>query len=118
MHELAVTQSLINTVLAECKKRNIIELESIIVELGSLTSYVGDSIYFYYDLLKKPYDLLQDVHLTIHEVKGTINCNACKKETIIDDSFVIMCKHCHSTDVHIVKGKEFIIKSLEIKGDE
>jgi hydrogenase nickel insertion protein HypA len=118
MHELAVTQSLINSVLTECKNRNITKLENIIVELGSLTSYVSDSIHFYYDLLKEPYELLHDVHLIIHEVQGIIHCNACKKETTIDDSFIIMCKHCHSTDVHIVKGKEFIIKSLEIKGDE
>ena len=118
MHELAVTQSLVDTVLEECKNRNITDLKNIIVELGSLTSYVSDSIQFYYDILKKPYELLHDVPLIIHEIQGTICCNVCNKETIIDDSFIILCKHCHSTDVHFVKGKEFIIKSLEIKGDE
>jgi len=118
MHELAVTQSLINSVIEECKNRNITNLEKIIVELGSLTSYVSDSVLFYYDLLKEPFELLHDVPLEIIEIKGAIQCNDCNKKTIIDDSFVIFCKHCNSTNVRVIKGKDFIIKSLEVKGDE
>lgn len=118
MHELAVTQSLINSVIEECKKRDIKDLEKIVVELGSLTSYVSDSVLFYYDLLKKPFALLHDVPLEIIEIKAMIQCNDCKKKSDIDDSFVVFCKHCHSTNVKVIKGKDFIIKSLEIKGDE
>jgi len=53
MHELSITQNLIDLVAGECKKKNIIGPKKIIAELGSLTGYSKESILFYYDLFAK-----------------------------------------------------------------
>lgn len=117
MHELAVTQSLINSVLEECKKNNITHVKKIVVDLGNFTSYVKDLVLFYFDLLKKDFDVLSKTELDINEIKGKIRCKECNKETMIEDPYLIFCKHCSSGDVEIITGKEFIIKELLMEDD-
>ena len=118
MHELAVTQSLIQSVLTECKKNNIKDIKKIIVELGSLTSYVDESIQFYFNLLKKDIQIIKNSSLEIHVEQGKIKCKDCKKTSTVQDPYLILCQHCQSTNIEIISGKEFIIKEIEIPGDE
>jgi len=112
MHELAVTQSLIRSVLSELEQNNVDNPKGIVVELGLLTSYVKDSILFYYDLIRKDIPSLAHVDLIIHEVPGKIICRECNTEQTIQDPYLIFCKQCHSTNVDIIQGKEFIIKKI------
>ena len=112
MHELAVTQSLIKSVLIELEKNAIKNPKSVVVELGLLTSYAKDSILFYYELIVKDIPQLSHVDLIIHEVPGKIVCRECNKEQLIEDPYLIFCKQCHSTNVEIMQGKEFMIKKI------
>ena len=117
MHELAVTQSLINSVIEECKKNDIKNLKKIVVDLGFFTSYVKDSVLFYFDLLKVNFEILTNVELDINEIKGKIKCKKCGKESIIDDPYFVFCKTCNSPEVEIIQGREFIIKDLIMEDD-
>ena len=115
MHELGVTQSLIDVVKYECEKNNIVNPKRVVVELGSLTSFKKDPILFYFDILKEENPLICDTELVINEIEGVVKCFDCEKESVIEDPCLIFCMNCDSTNVEVVKGKEFIIKEIEIE---
>jgi len=115
MHELAVTQSLIDLVVGECKKNNINHPKKIIAELGSLTGYSKESIQFYYDLLSKEMPVLAGTELDIREISAEISCNSCKKKSVITEPYIVFCDKCGSRDTEIISGREFIVKEIETK---
>jgi hydrogenase nickel incorporation protein HypA/HybF len=112
MHELAITQNLIALVESECRKQHIFHPTKIIADLGFFTTYSKDSILFYYNILKKEIPLLSKTRLKINTIEGKILCHECKKVSTIHDPHMIFCGQCHSFDVEILKGKEFILKEI------
>ncbi len=113
MHELAVTTSLIQMVVAECQKRKILHPKKIVVDLGKFTPYSKDSLQFYFDILKQDEPTLKDSKLYVHEIPGKIVCMRCKKKSIIQDACMMVCPKCHSSEVNIEKGTEFILRKIE-----
>lgn len=113
MHELAVTNNLIQLVLTECQTRKITQPKKIIVDLGGFSSYSKDSVLFYYDILKKEHPLIKTTKLIVNELPGKIRCNTCKKDSTITDASMMCCPHCHGIDITIEGGKEFILKEIE-----
>lgn len=112
MHELAITQNLIAMVDAECKKHQILTPTRIVVDLGFFTTYSKDSILFYYNILRKDSPLLRKARLQINTVNGKIRCLDCHHETIVKDPHMILCQKCHSLNVQILQGREFILKEI------
>ena len=113
MHELSITQNLIDLVAGECKKNNINHPKKIIAELGSLTGYSKESIQFYYDLLSKETPVLAGTELDIREIRAQILCNSCKKKSVITEPCMMFCNRCGSQDIDIISGREFIVKEIE-----
>jgi len=116
MHELTVTNTLVQMVLSECQQKKISHPQNIIVDLGLFTSYSKDSLLFYYDILKQEIPLLKDTALLIHEIPGKIQCNTCKHRSALKDPYMVLCPLCHSSDVAIVSGREFMLREIETAG--
>ena len=115
MHELSITQNLIDLVADECKKKNINSPKKIIAQLGSITGYSKESILFYYDLLKKEIPILAGTELDIREISAQISCNSCKEKSVIIEPYMVFCNKCGSRDIDIIRGREFVIKEIETK---
>jgi hydrogenase nickel incorporation protein HypA/HybF len=113
MHELAVTNTLIQLILRECTDRKITSPKKIYVDLGNFTSYSKESILFYYDMVRRDFPLLSKSELLINEVPSKIRCKDCKKISTLEDMCMICCPVCQSTNLHIVSGKEFILRKIE-----
>lgn len=109
MHERDVTQNLIDQVLKATDK----PIKQITAELGSLTTYKAEPIEFYFDNLKKEAEQLKNSTLKLIEIKGSIYCNSCKKESHVDDPTLMAC-NCGSIDIKIKNGKDFMIKQIEV----
>jgi hydrogenase nickel incorporation protein HypA/HybF len=112
MHELAITQNLISLIEQECTAQQICNPKQIVVDLGFFTTYSKDSILFYFNILKKEVPLLSKTKLKINTIAGKIICNECKTISTITDPRMILCQRCHSSDVQILQGKEFILKEI------
>ena len=113
MHELTITKTLIDLIISECKKEGIENPKKIITELGALTAYKKDQILFYYELLKKESPYTLNAELIIKETHGKIECNKCKKESVVKDALTIFCPACNCCDVSIIHGREFIVKEIK-----
>jgi hydrogenase nickel incorporation protein HypA/HybF len=116
MHELAITHSLINLVLEECRDKKIMKPRKIITELGELSPYSKECVLFYYDLLKKEQPLIRETTLEIEAVAGRIHCNNCGNQSMIDNRYLIFCPACDSFDVKLIQGKEFTLKTIDCEG--
>ncbi|MEM4259960.1 MAG: hydrogenase maturation nickel metallochaperone HypA [Candidatus Woesearchaeota archaeon] len=113
MHELEITKELIKNLSKQCETRGIKDPKTVVTRLGKLTTYARDSIIFYFDMLKKENELLANTKLVVEHENGKIRCNTCKKESYVQQPYLIECPYCYSDNVSIIEGRSFIIKSLE-----
>jgi hydrogenase nickel insertion protein HypA len=113
MHELSITRQLIEMIRKEAENKIKI-INSVTIELGSLTAYKKEPLLFYFDALKRDFPFIKNTKLTVNEVVGKLKCNSCRKESRIDEPYMIFCPLCKSNDVVITRGKDFNI--IEIKG--
>ena len=113
MHELNVTQSIVDAVLDEMTQRNLDSIAVVHMRCGRLTTFVPDSIRFYYDSLTKG-TKLEGSKLDIENVPVEGKCNACGAQLELADP-VFLCGKCGSPDLDVVSGRELEITSIEFE---
>ena len=113
MHELSVTEGILNIALDEAGKHNVKHITSIKLKIGNLSGVMPQLIQDYFDLLTK--DTVADgAKLVIERIPAAIMCEECHEESIID-KFKLRCPKCNSIEVKITSGKEFYIDSMEVE---
>ncbi|MBC7320269.1 hydrogenase maturation nickel metallochaperone HypA [bacterium] len=112
MHELAVTEEIINTVIEVSKGRKVKTIEIVI---GDLSSFIDESIRFYFELLTKSTSL-EGASLLFKRVPVKLRCYNCQKEFNPDETF--LCPYCNSLGGDIIEGKEFYIESIEVEDED
>ncbi|MBT3408365.1 hydrogenase maturation nickel metallochaperone HypA [Candidatus Woesearchaeota archaeon] len=111
MHEITITKEIIRILEEECIKNNIIP-QKIKLELGGMTNYKEEPLKHYFEILSKGHKILGRSQLDINHVEGKVNCNDCKKVSVLDDPYLVYCKNCESFNVDVIQGKD--LKVLEI----
>lgn len=113
MHELAVTESILNIAVAEAQKHNASRVLEIRLKIGEFSGVLPQLIQDYFDIVSK--DTIADgAKLVIDRIPIGVRCNNCSHENTID-IMKIKCPVCGSTDVKIVSGKEFYVDSMEVE---
>ncbi|SNX53896.1 hydrogenase maturation nickel metallochaperone HypA [Thermoanaerobacterium sp. RBIITD] len=113
MHELSVTESIVNMVLNETKKRDIKKVTKINLVLGELTGFEEDSIKFYFDILSENTPLYGAV-LNFKKIKAEFKCRKCGM-IYNRSNFTFKCPNCGESGVLIEKGKELYIDSIDVE---
>lgn len=113
MHELSLAQSMIEqleeALAKEADQPRIILIE---LEIGAMSGVERDAFEFVFPFAAEG-TVAEGAKLSFDEVPLELRCNACK-ESYISDEPIMMCRACASTDVTIVRGKDFRIKSMEV----
>jgi hydrogenase nickel incorporation protein HypA/HybF len=115
MHELPVTQSIVNICLEEAEKNGVKRIDKINIVEGELSDMVPESISMYFELLTKDTPLM-GATLNIKKVPGKIKCLDCGAEEDYVKG-VFNCRNCGSNKVRISGGREFYIDSMEAEDD-
>lgn len=112
MHELPVTQSIVESVIDEMNSLRLERVGAVYLKLGRMTTFVPDCIKFYYEALiaNTP---LEGSRLIIEEIDVTGRCNNCNRQLTFDEPFFI-CPVCGSVDIGIISGQELLIDTLEV----
>lgn len=113
MHELSITESIVNMVSDEAKKRNVNKVTKINIVLGELTGFEEDSIKFYFDVLSEGTPLYGAI-LNFKRVKAEFKCRNCGM-IYNRENFTFKCPYCGSSGVLIEKGKELYIDSIDVE---
>jgi len=113
VHELSVTQSLVDMVLEEAQKREIKKVTKVTIVIGELTGLESESIQFYFGVLSEN-TVAEGAELVFKKIKAQFKCGQCGNifERV---NFTFNCPVCGSTGVLVDKGKEFYIESIEVE---
>ncbi|MGW1680240.1 hydrogenase maturation nickel metallochaperone HypA/HybF [Saccharopolyspora sp. NPDC002376] len=108
MHELGITQSIVDAVLAAVDDPAI---KSVHLEVGRLSGVVPDAIRFCFELVAEG-TRLTGARLDIVEPSGRGECRSCGAEVEMDD-LLASCP-CGGVDLAVVAGQELRIKAVEV----
>ena len=134
MHEWALAESVISTVVDEIKLNNISKVTKVDVKVGELQQVDLEIFRFALENVMKAYELVLDSKAIRIEIeKNTLRCEVCGKTWSFGDAscrlgedeteaihFIpeiahvyIRCPECSSPDFEIVKGRGVWIKTIE-----
>ncbi|MBQ8383486.1 MAG: hydrogenase maturation nickel metallochaperone HypA [Clostridia bacterium] len=113
MHELAITQGIVNFALEEAAKRNAAKVTALTVAVGALSGIVPDCIETYFALVAEGTPA-EGAKLTFRRIPATVRCPDCNAESKLPD-FRLRCPACTSRKVELLSGREAYIESMEIE---
>lgn len=113
MHELSVTEGILNFALDEAKKLNADKVTAIRLKLGALSGLVPDCIGVYFDMVSEG-TLCEGAKLEFERIPARIRCAECGGENKIE-GFRLICPACASRRVELIAGREAYIDSMEIE---
>jgi hydrogenase nickel incorporation protein HypA/HybF len=113
MHELAIAESIVNTVLKEAEKQAFPKVISVAVRIGALTDIVPDSLQFGFDtiIIDTP---IAGATLKIESIPVKGKCRACQKDFEVEE-YIFVCPNCFSGDIEVMQGQELEIAYIEIE---
>lgn len=115
MHELPVTEKILDVVLSHCAKNNVQKIVSISLRVGELSDLEDEWIQHYFDYLAKE-TLAAGAKLKIERVPVVMKCEACDHSFEVDIKAMkeIFCPECQSKKCTLVSGKDYYIKDMEV----
>lgn len=113
MHELSVTESILEIVLSNASQSNAARVTDVYLVIGRLSSIVDDSVQFYWDFVTED-SICAGSKLHFERKPAILKCQDCGHEFRIETD-LIPCPHCTSYRTSILSGEEFHVDSIEIE---
>jgi hydrogenase nickel incorporation protein HypA/HybF len=113
MHELAITQSMLDIVLDRAKASSARKVGAINLVIGELSGFVEGSVRFYFDFLAKN-TIAEGAALNFKLVSPRARCRSCDKLFELRE-LDWSCPQCGGSDIEITAGKELSIESIDIE---
>ncbi|BCG46313.1 [NiFe] hydrogenase nickel incorporation protein HypA [Citrifermentans bremense] len=110
MHEMSITQSVVEICEGHAAGRKVTE---VVLLIGELSGVVPESVEFCFEACTKG-TLLEGARLQLELVPGVGNCPACHGEFPISTLFAA-CPGCGAFGLSIVSGEELRVKELELE---
>ncbi len=111
MHELAITENLIEIAIEEGTKNDLVSINEIKVVIGRMHQLVPDLLYFAFETATEN-TIARHARLEIEWVPIEMQCHDCGKIFTIED-ILFICQDCGSSRLTQLKGKELYVKSIE-----
>jgi hydrogenase nickel incorporation protein HypA/HybF len=109
MHELAITQEIVDLV---CARAAGAKVKRIVVEIGKLSAVLPEAVRFCFELCAEG-TAAQGAQLEILEPPGRAKCRSCGAEIELDRVFG-QCP-CGNTDLEWLSGEELNVKEMEVE---
>ena len=113
MHELTITESLLEIALRHAANANASRITDLYIVIGDLSSVIDDSVQFYWDIVAKD-TLAEGANLHFQRKATKILCLDCG-EVYQPNNNVLACPNCKSIQIKILAGEEFFLESINIE---
>ncbi|MFW5714291.1 MAG: hydrogenase maturation nickel metallochaperone HypA [Brevefilum sp.] len=113
MHELSVTESVLEIACRHAKKEEATNVTDIYLEIGRLSSIIDDSVQFYWDIISEG-TICEGATLHFKRVPARLICQECHQEYTMDKELQ-PCPNCGSARIKVLSGNEFNLDSIEIE---
>lgn len=116
MHELSVTESIINISVEHAQKAKASRVTDIFLTIGRLSSIVDDSVQFYWDMISEN-TLCSGAKLHFNRIPAVLSCQDCGNEYTLDAELT-PCPVCGSSRIKVLSGDEFWVDSIQVEKDQ
>ena len=113
MHELSITQSMMDIVLDQAKAADAKKVTRINIVIGEMSGVVSDCIQFYFDFLKKG-NVAEEAVLDFKSVPVELKCRDCQA-VFNPNGSAWVCPSCQGNGLEVVKGQESYVESIEVE---
>ncbi len=108
MHELSITESLVDAVITRLPGKRI---TCVRLEIGALSGVVADSVRFCFDIVTEGTDL-EGATLEIVQPPASCHCRICDVDFEPDGPFALC--PCGSAEVAVLAGHDLKITSVQV----
>ena len=112
MHELAVTQEVLNIALEKAKETNARKITRINLVIGEMSGLVDDSVQFYFDFISND-SIASDAELSFRRIPAKARCLKCGF-SFSPGKILSSCPQCQAWNVEVTDGRDFYIDSIEV----
>ena len=114
MHELPVTQSILDIVLKHAKMNNVTKIHAINLAIGEMSDLENEWVQHYFDYLSKN-TIAQGARLNIERTPVVLKCESCSNNFEVDIRKIedIVCPLCGEKEFSLISGREYYIKNME-----
>lgn len=112
MHELGITQQILEQALAQARTASAERITGLNLVLGALSDITPDSVQFYFDMLS-PGTPAAGAQLSFRQVQPAMRCRRCGTEfawTADGEN----CPNCGSDRYDLIHGREFYLESIDV----
>ena len=116
MHELAITENILEIALDHAEKANAAHISNIHLVIGQLSSIVDDSVQFYWEFLAKN-TIAEGAALHFRRLPLILKCKRCN-HTYSPETQDLTCPECSGEKIIIIQGEEFYLEAIDIDKPE
>ena len=115
MHELQVTERILDIVLKHAAGHEVSRIVRIHLRVGELSDLEDEWLQRYFDYLSRD-TLAENAELAIEKVPIVVRCEscACSFEIQKDQLREAVCPDCGESGFRLVSGREYFIKNIEV----
>lgn len=110
MHEMSITQSIVELCQQHAGTRKVRE---VVIEIGELSSIVPEAVEFCFEACSQDTSLATAT-LKIDYIAGKGVCQQCNQETPLHELYAA-CTHCGSYQVTVIAGEELRVREIEVE---
>lgn len=116
MHELQITESILDIVLRHAEANGANRILSIQLRIGELSELEDEWIQRYFDYLSKD-TMAAGAKLRIERTPVVLKCEDCSHQWVVDIKQMkdIQCPECGGNENTFVSGREYYIKEMEVE---
>ena len=112
MHELSLTQSLVEIAAEHAQRAGATAIRSITLEVGDLSGVLPEALEFAFDVCRTG-TMAAASTLNIRRVAGRGHCTACAADAVVTQ-LTAVCPACGALTFELVAGLELRVLELEI----
>jgi hydrogenase nickel incorporation protein HypA/HybF len=115
MHELAVTESLLQVVLRRARESGAEKVLSVGVRIGGLSDLVNEWVQRYFDHLSRG-TIAEGAVIRIERIPTTFRCQGCGHAFPAEPRTreTVCCPFCSSIKIELVSGRECLVQQIEV----
>lgn len=115
MHELQVTESILEIVLKHAKMNSVERVLSVSLRIGEMSDLEDEWMQRYFDYLSRG-TLAENAKLKIERTPVVMACDECGRSFEVDMKKMeeIQCPDCGGGRYTLVSGRDYYIKDMEV----
>ena len=112
---MSIIHSVLDIVIEHADKYSAKRVIKINLEVGELSDIIPHWMQEYFDMLSKD-TIAERAELCIEKIPAILKCYECENEfRLTREDWQFYCPECKSTNIQILSGREYKIKSIEVE---